>query len=167
RYDNRFTCVRPGVPPTPPHHTNIALPPVNLLTGTIVCHQADEVCCDADRRVRVRVHGHQPVDQRRAEGAGTNDNAGDSAPIRVGASLAGGSFGALFLPRVGMEVLIGSLGGDPDRLVIINVLSNGANPPAAFTHVGNLPGNRYVSGIKTKEIKGRRYNQLRLDDTPG
>ncbi|CAB3764449.1 hypothetical protein LMG29660_04977 [Burkholderia puraquae] len=40
------------------------------------------------------------------------------------------------------------------------------NPPATFTHTGALPGNRYVSGIKTKEIKGRRYNQLRLDDTP-
>ncbi|MDR5671506.1 type VI secretion system Vgr family protein, partial [Burkholderia cenocepacia] len=43
---------------------------------------------------------------------------------------------------------------------------NGANPPATFTHTGSQPGNRYVSGIKTKEIKGRRYNQLRLDDTP-
>ncbi|QOH34902.1 type VI secretion system Rhs element Vgr family protein [Burkholderia cepacia] len=140
---------------------------MHLLTGTIVGQQGEEVFCDADGRVRVRIHGLDPADHAHAQGAGTNDNAGDSAPIRVGASLAGGSFGALFLPRVGMEVLIGSLGGDPDRLVIINVLSNGVNPPAAFTHIGNLPGNRYVSGIKTKEIKGRRYNQLRLDDTPG
>ncbi|WP_423381017.1 type VI secretion system Vgr family protein [Burkholderia sp. LMG 32019] len=167
RYENRFTCVRRGVPLTPAYDPKIDLPPVHLLTGTIVGEQGEEVFCDADGRVRVRIHGLDPADHAHAQGAGTNDNAGDSAPIRVGASLAGGSFGALFLPRVGMEVLIGSLGGDPDRLIIINVLSNGVNPPAAFTHVGNLPGNRYVSGIKTKEIKGRRYNQLRLDDTPG
>ncbi|CAB3768369.1 MULTISPECIES: type VI secretion system Vgr family protein [Burkholderia] len=167
RYENQFTCVRRGVPLTPAYDPKVDLPPVHLLTGTIVGQQGEEVFCDADGRVRVRIHGLDPADHAHAQGAGTNDNAGDSAPIRVGASLAGGSFGALFLPRVGMEVLIGSLGGDPDRLVIINVLSNGVNPPAAFTHIGNLPGNRYVSGIKTKEIKGRRYNQLRLDDTPG
>ena len=65
-----------------------------------------------------------------------------------------------------MEVLLGSLSGDPDRLVIIGILSNGANPPATFSDTGSLPGNRYLSGIKTKEIKGHRYNQLRLDDTP-
>ncbi|WP_176317582.1 type VI secretion system Vgr family protein [Burkholderia vietnamiensis] len=167
RYENRFTCVRRGVPLTSAYDPRVDLPPVHLLTGTIVGQEGEEVFCDADGRVRVRIHGLDPADHAHAQGAGTNGNAGDSAPIRVGASLAGGSFGALFLPRVGMEVLIGCLGGDPDRLVIINVLSNGANPPAAFTHVGNLPGNRYVSGIKTKEIKGRRYNQLRLDDTPG
>ncbi|KVU36791.1 type IV secretion protein Rhs [Burkholderia ubonensis] len=166
RYENRFTCVRRGVPLTPAYDPRIDLPPVHLLTGTIVGQEGEEVFCDADGRVRVRIHGLDPADHAHAQGAGTNDNGGDSAPIRVGASLAGGSFGSLFLPRVGMEVLIGSLGGDPDRLIIINVLSNGANPPAAFTHIGNLPGNRYVSGIKTKEIKGRRYNQLRLDDTP-
>ncbi|VWC46042.1 type VI secretion system Vgr family protein [Burkholderia lata] len=167
RYENHFTCVRRGVPLAPAYDPKIDLPPVHLLTGTIVGQQGEEVFCDADGRVRVRIHGLDPADHAHAQGAGTNDNAGDSAPIRVGASLAGGSFGSLFLPRVGMEVLIGSLGGDPDRLIIINVLSNGVNPPAAFTHVGNLPGNRYVSGIKTKEIKGSRYNQLRLDDTPG
>ncbi|CAJ3348707.1 Rhs element Vgr family protein [Burkholderia pseudomallei] len=65
-----------------------------------------------------------------------------------------------------MEVLLGCLGGDPDRLVIIGVLGNGAHPPATFSHAGGLPGNRYLSGIKTKEIRGQRYNQLRLDDTP-
>ncbi|MGV4665499.1 type VI secretion system Vgr family protein, partial [Burkholderia pseudomallei] len=63
-------------------------------------------------------------------------------------------------------VLLGCLGGDPDRLVIIGVLGNGAHPPATFSHAGGLPGNRYLSGIKTKEIRGQRYNQLRLDDTP-
>ena len=166
RYENHFTCVRRGVPLTPSYDPTIDLPPAHLLTGTIVGTQGEEVFCDAAGRVRVRIHGFDPADHEHAQGAGTNGSAGDSAPIRVGASLAGGNFGTLFLPRVGMEVLLGCLSGDPDRLVIIGVLSNGANPPATFTHTGALPGNRYVSGIKTKEIKGARYNQLRLDDTP-
>ncbi|QTD92269.1 type VI secretion system Vgr family protein [Burkholderia anthina] len=166
RYENRFTCVRRGVPLKPAYDPNIDVPPVHLLTGTIVGTEGEEVFCDAAGRVRVRIHGFDPADHAHADGAGTNDSAGDSAPVRVGASLAGSGFGALFLPRVGMEVLLGCLSGDPDRLVIIGVLSNGANPPANFSDTGALPGNRYLSGIKTREIKGRRHNQLRLDDTP-
>lgn len=167
RYENTFTCVRRGVPLAPAYDPKIDLPPVHLLTGVIVTQQGEEVVCDDLGRVYVRIHGLDPQDHAHAQGAGTNDNAGDSAPIRVASSLAGTQFGASFLPRVGMEVLLGSIGGDPDRLVIIAVLGNGANPPTAFTHTGSLPGNRFVSGIKTKEIKGQRYNQLRLDDTPG
>ncbi|WP_423383593.1 type VI secretion system Vgr family protein [Burkholderia sp. LMG 32019] len=167
RYENTFTCVRRGIPITPAYDPKIDLPPVHLLTGVIVTRDGDEVVSDELGRVYVRIHGLDPADHSHAQGAGTNDNAGDSAPLRVASSLAGTQFGASFLPRVGMEVLLGAIGGDPDRLVIIAVLGNGANPPAAFTHTGSLPGNRYVSGIKTKEIKGQRYNQLRLDDTPG
>ncbi|AXF24549.1 type VI secretion system tip protein VgrG [Burkholderia pyrrocinia] len=166
RYENSFTCVRRGVPLKPSYDPKLDLPPAHLLTGTIVGTQGEEVFCDEAGRVRVQIHGFDPADHAHAQGVGTNGLAGDSAPIRVGASLAGGNFGALFLPRVGMEVLLGCLSGDPDRLVIIGVLSNGANPPATFSHTGALPGNRYLSGIKTQEIKGRRYNQLRLDDTP-
>ncbi|WDR88166.1 type VI secretion system Vgr family protein [Burkholderia ambifaria] len=166
RYENRFTCVRRGVPLKPAYDPKIDVPPAHLLTGTIVGMQGEEVFCDSAGRVRVRIHGYDPADHAHAQGAGTNGRAGDSAPIRVGANLAGGNFGTLFLPRVGMEVLLGCLAGDPDRLVIIGVLSNGANPPATFSHTGALPGNRFLSGIKTKEINGRRYNQLRLDDTP-
>ncbi|WP_175856036.1 type VI secretion system Vgr family protein [Burkholderia anthina] len=166
RYENRFTCVRRGVPLKPAYDPARDVPPVHLLTGTIVGTDGEEVFCDEAGRVRVRIHGFDPADHAHAQGAGTNDSAGDSAPIRVGASLAGSGFGALFLPRVGMEVLLGCLSGDPDRLVIIGVLSNGANPPANFSDTGALPGNRYLSGIKTREIKGRRHNQLRLDDTP-
>ena len=166
RYENRFTCVRRGVPLKPAYDPKIDVPPVHLLTGTIVGTQGEEVFCDEAGRVRVRIHGYDPADHAHAQGAGTNGQAGDSAPIRVGTNLAGGNFGTLFLPRVGMEVLLGCLAGDPDRLVIIGVLSNGANPPVTFSHTGALPGNRFLSGIKTREIAGRRYNQLRLDDTP-
>lgn len=166
RYENRFTCVQRGVPLTPAYDPNTDLPPVHLATGVIVTRDGEEVVCDAMGRVYVQLQGLDPDDHAHAQGAGTKGDAGDSAPIRLASSLAGTNFGDSFLPRAGMEVLLGCIGGDPDRLVIIGVLGNGTTPPATFTHTGTLPGNRHVSGIKTKEIKGQRYNQLRLDDTP-
>ncbi|MPV70484.1 type VI secretion system tip protein VgrG [Burkholderia sp. BE17] len=166
RYENTFTAVRRGVPLTPGYDPRIDLPPVHLLTGVIVARDGEDIVCDQDGRVYVQLQGLDPADHAHAQGVGTNGNSGDSVPIRVATSLAGPGFGASFLPRAGMEVLIDHVAGDPDRLIITGVVPNGANPPAAFTHTGSLPGNRYVSGIKTQEIKGKRYNQLRLDDTP-
>lgn len=113
--------------------------------------------CDDLGRIRVQVQGLDPADHAHSKGVGTNGNAGDSAPVRVLWGLAGPSFGESLLPRVGMEVLLGCIGGDPDRLVVLGVLANGTNIPAKFSHTGSLPANRFVSGIKTKEIKGSRY----------
>ncbi|WP_448164878.1 type VI secretion system Vgr family protein [Burkholderia cepacia] len=166
RYENTFSCVPRGTPLTPLYDPKTDLPPTPLITGRVVGVDGEEVSCDENGCVFVQILGQDSRDHAHAQGAGTNSNESDSAPIRVASSLAGPNFGETFLPRVGTEVLLGSLGGDPDRLVIIGVLANGANMPASFTHTGSLPGNRFLSGIKTKEIKGQRYNQLRLDDTP-
>ncbi|MGU7772329.1 type VI secretion system Vgr family protein [Burkholderia sp. MR1-5-21] len=166
RYENEFSCVPRGTPLTPLYDPKIDFPPTPLITGRVVGDEGEEVSCDENGCVFVQILGQDPADHAHAQGVGTNETRSDSAPIRVASSLAGPNFGETFLPRVGTEVLLGSLGGDPDRLVIIGVLANGANMPATFTHTGSLPGNRYLSGIKTKEIKGQRYNQLRLDDTP-
>ncbi|HEV7816622.1 MAG TPA: DUF2345 domain-containing protein, partial [Janthinobacterium sp.] len=83
------------------------------------------------------------------------------------AGAAGGPcFGALGLPRPGTEVLLAFLGGDPDKPVIIGQLYNNvARPPRLG--LGGLPGDKYLSGMKSSEIGGKRANQLRLDDTPG
>ena len=58
------------------------------------------------------------------------------------------------------------LAGDPDKPVIIGRVHGARTPPPDFTHQGSLPGNRFLSGIKSREIGGHRYNQLRMDDTP-
>ncbi|MFX7747709.1 type VI secretion system Vgr family protein, partial [Acinetobacter baumannii] len=75
-------------------------------------------------------------------------------------------WGAINLPRVGDEVLVDFLGGDPDKPSVIGRLYNGLSLPPAFRGVGSLPGNRVLAGVRSKEIQGQRYNQLRLDDTP-
>ena len=166
RYENTFTCVRRGVALTPAFDPAIDMPAVSLMTALVVGPDGEEVFCDDLGRIRVQLQGLTPADHAHTNGAGTNGNPSDSAPVRVLWGLAGPGFGESVLPRVGMEVLLGCIGGDPDRLVVIGVLANGTNVPAKFSHTGSLPANRFVSGIKTKEIKGNRYNQLRLDDTP-
>lgn len=166
RYENTFSCIRRGVQLTPAYDPRVDLPTVHPMTATVVGPEGEEVFCDEMGRIRVQIQGLDPDDHAHAQGAGASGTPSDSAPVRVSCALAGPSFGASTLPRVGMEVLIDHIGGDPDRMVVIGALANGPNTPAAFTHTGSLPGNRYVSGVKTKEIKGARYNQLRFDDTP-
>ena len=166
RYENTFSCIRRGVQLTPAYDPSVDLPTVHPMTATVVGPDGEEVFCDEMGRIRVQIQGLDPTDHAHAQGAGASGSTADSAPVRVTCSLAGPSFGENTLPRVGMEVLIDHIGGDPDRMVVIGALASGTNTPASFTHTGSLPGNRYVSGVKTKEIKGARYNQLRFDDTP-
>jgi type VI secretion system secreted protein VgrG len=59
------------------------------------------------------------------------------------------------------------LGGDPDKPVIVGQLYNQQGLPPALSTMDGLPGNKHLSGIKSREIKGGRSNQLRLDDTTG
>lgn len=71
------------------------------------------------------------------------------------------------LPRIGSEVLVDFLGGDPDRPIIVGQLYNAVAMPPGLSERGGLPGNRYLSGLRSREIRGARGNQLCLDDTPG
>jgi len=75
-------------------------------------------------------------------------------------------FGAVFLPRAGSEVLVAYLDNDPDRPIIVGQLYNQSGMPAALSSAGALPGNRYLAGLRSREVRGARGNQLRLDDTP-
>ncbi|WP_269434508.1 MULTISPECIES: contractile injection system protein, VgrG/Pvc8 family, partial [unclassified Burkholderia] len=67
RYENTFSCVRRGVPLAPAYDPRTDLPPVHLLTGTIVGTEDEEVFCDEDGRVRVRIHGLDPADHAHAQ----------------------------------------------------------------------------------------------------
>lgn len=167
RYDNTFTCVRRGISLTPAYDPRIDLPRVYPITALVVGPEGEEVYCDELGRIKVQIQGLDPDDHAHAQSVGASGTDRDSAFVRVSTSLAGQSFGHTSLPRVGMEVALDFLNGDPDKMFVTGVLHNGPNKPAAFSHTGALPGNRYVSGIKTKEIKAARYNQLRFDDTPG
>lgn len=168
----RLTCVRRDIPFVPAHDARTGQPHPPLQSAVVTGPEGEEVLCDALGRVRVRFGGTRGQDHAHAQGAGASSTDADSAWVRVASNWAGtdhgngAPFGALTLPRAGTEVLIDFLGGDPDKPVIIGQLYNGASHPPCFGHDG-LPDNRYLSGIKSREIRGQRANQLRLDDTPG
>ena len=166
RYENTFSGVPRGMPLTPSYDPRVHLPRVYPVIGKVTTPEGEEVFCDAYGRIHVQIQGLDPLDHEHANGAGTSGTHIDSAAVRVLTGLAGETFGENWIPRKGMEVLLDALSGDPDKLYVVGVFHNGRNMPASFSDTGSLPGNRYVSGIKTQEVKGRRYNQLRLDDTP-
>ncbi|MFS2015322.1 type VI secretion system Vgr family protein [Massilia sp. CT11-108] len=163
RYSNRFTCVRRGIPIVPSFDPRTDLPVATLQSALVVGPDGEEVHCDTMGRVKIRFPATRQQDHA---GAGASDTDSDSAWVRVVSTWAGGQRGAFTLPRVGDEVIVDFLGGDPDKPLIVGQVYNGAALPPKFNHTGTLPENRYLSGIKSKEVQGGRLNQLRLDDTP-
>ena len=168
-----FTAVRRGVPIVPSYDPRGDLPHPALQSAIVVGPPGEEVHCDALGRVKIRFPGMRAADHAHAHGAGASGSPADSAWVRVAASWAGNGSGsrqqsgALGLPRVGTEVLVAFLGGDPDRPIVLAQLYNGRALPPAFAGAGDLPGNRYLSGSRSREVRGARGSQLRFDDTRG
>ncbi|MGJ7914602.1 type VI secretion system Vgr family protein [Massilia sp. LXY-6] len=167
RYTNRFACVRRGIPIVPAFDHRSDLPRPQLQSAIVVGPPGEEVHCDQHGRVKLRFPGTRPEDHSHAQGAGASDSDRDSAWVRVASTWASSQWGTITLPRVGDEVIVDFLGGDPDKPIIVARVYGRMAPPPSFNHTGTLPGNKYLAGIKSKEVQGTRYNQLRLDDTPG
>lgn len=170
RFQWRATCVRRDIAFVPAWDARVDVPQAQLQSAVVVGAPGEAVHCDALGRIKVRFPAMRQEDHTHAEGAGASGSDRDSAWVRVASSWAGtGSgmpFGSLALPRPGTEVLIGFLGGDPDKPIIIGQLYNMlARPP--YLGAGDLPGNKYLSGVRSLEIQGSRGNQLRFDDTTG
>jgi len=169
----QFTAVRRGVVIVPAYDPRTDLPQALMQSAIVVGPEGEEVHCDQMGRVKIRFPGTRAADHEQAAGIGASDSDRDSAWVRVASNWAGNGPGSLqqcgtiALPRVGTEVLVNFLGGDPDKPVIVGQLYNQQAQPPALSNAGDLPGNRYLSGIKSREIKGSRGNQLRLDDTEG
>jgi type VI secretion system secreted protein VgrG len=98
-----------------------------------------------------------------------------SCPVRVAQVWAGNSWGGQFIPRVGMEVVVDFLEGDPDRPLVTGCVYNGANAPPY-----SLPDNKTQSGWKSetdykygggedRKARGRPtgYNELMFEDKKG
>ncbi len=85
-----------------------------------------------------------------------------SAWLRVAQSWAGTSFGAQFIPRIGMEVLVGFLDGNADHPVVMACLYNGTHP----TPFG-LPADGLKSGFRTQSSPGEGNSELSFHDKAG
>ena len=85
--------------------------------------------------------------------------------IRVAQGWAGAKWGAIFIPRIGHEVIVEFLDGDPDRPVITGSLYNADNMPPY-----DLPQHKTQSGIKSRSSKGgsaNNFNEIRFEDDKG
>src|SRR5439155_8357711 len=109
---------------------------------------------DSDEFARVRVRF--PWDQR-------SDGTPSSYWIRVSQYWAGAGFGALFTPRVGQEVLVAFLQGDPDRPTIVGRVYNRTNP-LPLDDVENRPDRSTIKSHSTPDADGS--NEIRFDDRP-
>jgi type VI secretion system secreted protein VgrG len=91
------------------------------------------------------------------------DRGGGKCWARVAQSIAGNKWGAFFIPRIGHEVIVEFLEGDPDHPIVTGVVYSGmAKPPYA------LPGEKTKSTIKTNSSEGGAgFNELRFEDKKG
>ncbi|AHG92995.1 type VI secretion system Vgr family protein (plasmid) [Gemmatirosa kalamazoonensis] len=153
-YENTFTCVPAAVVHRPPRLT--PRPFVHgCQTATVVGPAGEEIFTDKYGRVKVQFHWDR---------AGKND-ANSSGWLRVSTSWAGQQWGAIHIPRIGQEVVVDFLEGDPDRPIIIGSVYNAEQmPPYA------LPANKTQSGVKSRSsLKGTaaNFNEIRFEDKKG
>jgi type VI secretion system secreted protein VgrG len=148
-YTNSFEAFPASVPFRPPVQT--ARPrAVGCETALVVGPSGEEIWTDKHGRIKVQF----PWDRD-----GVKDDK-SSTWIRVAQSVAGKGFGALFLPRVGQEVVITYLNGDPERPLVTGCVYNGENATPV-----TLPANQTQTVIRTRSSKqGTEGNELRFED---
>jgi type VI secretion system secreted protein VgrG len=121
-------------------------------TAVVVGPVGEEIFTDTFGRVKVQFHWDR-------EG---KKDAQSSCWIRVSHPWAGKGWGAVATPRIGQEVIVDFLEGDPDRPIITGRVYNGEQlPPFGF------PKGAVISGIKSDTYLGHGYNEMSMDDTAG
>ncbi|SDM16954.1 type VI secretion system secreted protein VgrG [Modicisalibacter muralis] len=147
RYGNTLTLIPADQAwrPKPNPHPRVDGPQVAVVVGP----DGEEIHCDAHGRVKVLF----PWD-RYAQGDDTS-----SAWLRVSQGWAGGGYGAMAIPRIGHEVIVSFLEGDPDQPLITGRTYHAVNtPPYA------LPEHKTRTVIRTQTHQGEGFNELRFED---
>jgi type VI secretion system secreted protein VgrG len=124
-------------------------------TARVVGPAGEEIYTDKYGRVKLQFHW----DRR-----GRGDEA-SSCWVSVAQPWAGANFGGVQVPRIGQEVIVGFLEGDPDRPIVIGRAYNGENLPP-----WDLPANATQSGVLTRSSRGGAYanaNAIRFEDKAG
>ncbi len=151
-YRNSFECIPSMVPFRPARVTPIPLvagPQTAIVTGA----DSEEIHTDEFACVKVRFHWDR---------SGITDD-GSSCWLRVGQGWGGAGWGMMFLPRVGQEVVVEFLEGDPNRPVVTGRVYNGENPPPH-----GLPASKTVSTLKSVSTPGSGgVNEVKFDDAAG
>ena len=153
-YRNEFTCIpdtvnfRPArITPQPRIHGS--------QTAIVVGPKGEEIYTDKYGRVMVQFHWDRE---------GKKDEK-SSCWIRVSSPWTGKNWGMIHIPRIGQEVVVSFLEGNPDRPLITGMVYNAETMPP-----WTLPDNKTQSGIKTRSTKQAgdpNFNELRFEDKKG
>ncbi|OGW58967.1 MAG: hypothetical protein A3D21_06690 [Nitrospirae bacterium RIFCSPHIGHO2_02_FULL_42_12] len=148
-YENRFTCIPSDVSFRP-----LRLTPRPMIAGpqtaVVVGPKGEEIYTDEYGRVKVQFHWDRDGKQDEKS----------SCWIRAAQIWAGTGWGAMFIPRIGQEVIVEFLEGDPDQPIITGRVYNGDNMPP-YT----LPAEKTKSTMKSNSSKGGGgSNEFRFED---
>ena len=148
-----FRCVLRAVPGTRPFRLPVTTPRPLIAgpqTARVAGESGQEVTTDQYGRIKVKF----PWDRR------TPENENSSCWIRVAQVWAGQGWGAMFIPRIGQEVVVEFLEGNPDRPLVTGAVYN-----ADMTVPYALPDNKTRSTVKSNSsLGGSGFNELRFED---
>ena len=145
-YEGRYELIKSDKTYAPPRVTKKA-----VINGPQTAKVVGEGEIDVDKygRILVRFHWDQKEDQSRR--------------CRVAQVWAGNEWGGIFTPRIGMEVVVTFLEGDPDQPLVIGCVYNDKHMPPY-----DLPGEKTISGLKSNSSTGGNgYNEFVFDDADG
>lgn len=152
QYQNTFVAVALGQPYAPRRADKPQI--YGHQIATVVGPDGEEIHTDRFGRIKVWFHWDR-------EGQAASPDT--SCWIRVAQTWAGAGWGSMFIPRVGMQVVVTFLDGDPDRPLCVGCVYDGAHDPP-----WDLPAERTKSGIKTHSSPGGGgANELRFEDAAG
>ncbi|AMF94535.1 type VI secretion system tip protein VgrG [Vibrio fluvialis] len=149
-YANQFSLI-------PAHRTWRATPQTKPqvdgpMIATVVGPQGEEIFCDEHGRVKL----HFPWDRY------SNGDEHSSCWVRVSQGWAGSQYGMIAIPRIGHEVIVSFLNGDPDQPIVTGRTYHATNT-APYT----LPDNKTKTVLRTETHQGQGYNELSFDDQAG
>ena len=151
-YSNKFTCIAQGEGKTPFRPARKTAKPIvqGSQTAFVVGPAGEEIFTDKFGRVKVQFHWDR-------DGQADSDS---SCWVRVSQAWAGNRWGMMFIPRIGMEVIVHFLEGDPDQPIITGCVYNPATMPP-YT----LPDEKTKMTIKSNSSKDKAgFNELRFED---
>ena len=151
-YENTFVCRPHSVPLRPLCRTPKPII-YGVQTATVVGAAGQEI--DVDPHARVVVQFHWDREGKRDQNS--------SCRVRVAQNWAGKGWGLIAHPRIGQEVIVEFVEGDPDRPIVTGRVYNGEQ-----TAPYGLPANSTQTGIKTRSSPGGGgFNELRFEDKAG
>lgn len=166
RQANEFVVIRRNINIVPEYNPLKHRPVAHVQRAKVVS-DGEEIHVDEWGRIKVRFLFTRTDDHAHDGGAGANNTDTDSAWVDVLTPWAGEGYGARFLPRKDEIVVIDFFDGNIDRPFVTGRIHEAQRSPTKFDLKGQLPDTKKLSGIRSKEVDGSGYNQLRFDDTTG